>query len=220
LRSIDANIDDLYRLPLSGFVSARAGLAKSLAGADAARVRSLRKPTVVPWAVNQVFWRARPVYDRVMKTGERLRQAQVAALGGGKADVRAPGEAHRRAIADAVREAERFAAADHAHADPGALTRTFEALSLASTPPADPGRLTRPLQPAGFEALAGIPVKIQVKRPAQIEAKAPDEAAQRVKKRRDAAVKKVKKAEAAVERARRRMLAAEAALRRTRDQAS
>ena len=232
MSSIESKIDDLYRLPLREFVGARAALARSLAGAEAARVRKLPKPTVVPWAVNQVYWRARPLYDRAMKAGERVRQAQVAALGGRKADPRTAGEAHRRAIADAVHQAETFAAtAALSRADPGALTRTFEALSLAPNPPAEPGRLVRPLQPAGFEALAGIPVTIKVKAPSvksvgsTKSAEAPAERAasgaeDAARKKSDAALRKVKRAEAAVERARRRMVEAEEALRRTRDQAS
>jgi len=58
-----------------------------------------------------------------------LRTAQIAALEGRAADVRAADEAHRRAIADAV------------------------------APPEPPGRLTHLLQPGGFEALAGIRVR-------------------------------------------------------------
>ena len=39
--------------------------------------------------------------------------------------------------------------------DPG---RTLEALSLSEQLPEPPGRLTQPMQPAGFEALAGVPL--------------------------------------------------------------
>jgi hypothetical protein len=105
--ALDAKIDDLYRLPLAEFTGARNALAKSLTGDEAKRVRKLEKPTVVPWAANQVYWRARSTYDRLMKSGEKLRAAQIAALEGRAADVRAASEAHRRAIADAVAEAER-----------------------------------------------------------------------------------------------------------------
>jgi hypothetical protein len=152
--ALDAKIDDLYRLPLAEFTGARNALAKSLSGDDAKRVRKLEKPTIVPWAANQVYWRARSTYDRLMKSGEKLRAAQIAALEGRAADVRAASEAHRRAIADAVAEAERLCAG--AKPSPDALARTFESLSLATHPPETPGRLTDALQPAGFEALAGI----------------------------------------------------------------
>jgi hypothetical protein len=155
--SIDAKIDDLYRQPLDTFVPARNALAKTLGGPDATRVRALAKPTIVPWAVNQVYWRARPTYDKVIKSGERLRAAQIASLEGRRgADVREAGEAHRRALADAVKEAERLASEAAASPAADALMRTFEALSLASGSPEPPGRLTKPLQPAGFEALAGV----------------------------------------------------------------
>jgi hypothetical protein len=116
----------------------------------------LAKPAVVPWAVNQVYWRARGTYNRLMKSGETLRAAQIASLEGRAADVRAASDAHRRAIGDAVAEAGRLAASTGAKPAADALARTFEALSLATHAPEWPGRLTDALQPAGFEALTGI----------------------------------------------------------------
>jgi hypothetical protein len=154
--ALDAKIDDLYRLPLAEFTGARNALAKSLTGDEAKHVRKLEKPTVVPWAANQVYWRARSTYERLMKSGETLRAAQIAALEGRAADVRSASEAHRRAIAAAVEEAERMSAAAGVKPSPDALARTFESLSLATHAPQTPGRLTDALQPAGFEALLGI----------------------------------------------------------------
>ena len=119
-------------------------------------MRQLAKPAVVPWAVNQVYWRARATYDRLIKSGERLRKAQIAALEGRSADVGVASDAHRRAVADAVAAVECIAATAGSRPGADALTRTFEALSIAAEAPASPGRLTQPLQPAGFEALAGI----------------------------------------------------------------
>jgi hypothetical protein len=159
--ALDAKIDDLYQQPLDAFTAARNALAKSLTGADAQSVRQLAKPAVVPWAVNQVYWRARAAYDRLIKSGERLRKAQIAALEGRSADVGAASDAHRRAVAEAVAEAERIAAAAGSRPGADALARTFEALSLAPAPLESPGRLTEPLQLAGFEALAGITPKPQ-----------------------------------------------------------
>jgi hypothetical protein len=222
--SLESRIDDLYRGPLSEFVSARNTLAKTLAGDEAKRVRALTKPTVVPWAVNQVYWRARPTYDRVIKTGERLREAQVTALEGKKTDVRAATDAHRRAIADAVQEAETIAADDGAQPPRDALMRTFEAISLTPDRAERPGRLTKPLQPAGFEALAGVKVAppSAPARPAVDPADARKAAA--AQKKEEAERKKreaeVKKAEARLERARRQMAEAQAALKRSRDQLS
>lgn len=223
MSSLDAKIDELYRAPLGEFVAARTALAKTLAGDEAKRVKALTKPTVVPWAVNQVYWRARATYDRVLKSGEKLREAQVAALGGKKADIRAATEAHRKAIADAVQQAEKLAAADGTHPAADALMRTFEAISLAAEPLETPGRLTKPLQPAGFEALAGVKVAPQIVK--KIEAKREEEERNRPTpaaiKKAEATRKKheaeIKKAEAALERARRKMAEAEAALKAKKD---
>ena len=155
---LDPKIDDLYKGPLKGFVASRTALAKTLAGEEARRVKGLQKPTIVPWAVNQVYWHARPVYDRLAASGEKLRAAQIAALKGKANDVRRATEAHRKAMRDAVAEALRLASYG-AHPSADELTKTLEAVSLARDLPEQPGRLTKPLQPAGFEALAGVPVK-------------------------------------------------------------
>jgi hypothetical protein len=157
--SLESSIDRLYQEPLEGFVAARTALAKTLTGAEAKRVKALPKPTAVPWAVNQVYWHARPVYDRLIKSGGALRAAQITALGGRAADVRGAGDAHRKAIAAAAAEAVRLAAAGGVNLSADVLSQTLEVLSLASTPAESAGRLTKPLRPAGFEALAGVTVK-------------------------------------------------------------
>ena len=186
MSALDARIDELYQQPPNEFTAARNALAKTLNGADAARVRALPKPTVVPWVVNQVYWRARGVFDRLRKSGERLRAAQIAALKGRSADLRGATEAHRQAIAEAAAQAVRIAQTASVHPGADELTRTLEALSLAPDMPEPPGRLTRPLRPAGFEALTGVtPVVV----PAQ---KAPQHAKreQETAKRQEAVAKR------------------------------
>jgi len=157
--SLDSRIDDLYKVPLNEFVAERTALAKSLTGEDARAVKALPKPTVVPWAVNQLYWRARDVYARMLKAGEKLRDAQLTALKGRTADVRGVTTAHRQAVAEAVKTASRIAADTDAHPDPEPLARMLEALSLQKTPAEPHGRLIKPLQPQGFEALAGVAIK-------------------------------------------------------------
>jgi hypothetical protein len=208
--SLDAKIDDLYRQPLDGFIPGRNALAKTLSGADAKRVRALAKPTVVPWAMNQVYWHARPVYDKVIKSGERLRTAQIASLEGRRgADLREAGDVHRRAVADAVKEAERIAAAAGASPAADALMRTFETLSLASGSPEAPGRLTKPLQPAGFEALAGVTPKAV---PAPLAFKARESGGSKVdSKKEQAAAEATRKRDAAIKSAAAAVARAEAA---------
>jgi hypothetical protein len=223
--SLDAQIDDLYHLPLADFTRARNALVKTVRGADATRVRTLAKPTVVAWAVNQVYWQSRAVYDRLMKAGEKLRQAQIAALTGKEADLRDAGGAHRKALVDAVKEAERIASGTGSHPAPDALMRTFEALSLAKDPPAQPGRLVEALQPAGFEALAGVTPNVRLKPDptgvGSVRLRADSKKRAEEEKRRAAEERKraadIKKAEAALERAKAKMRAAQEALRRTQD---
>lgn len=195
--NLDDRIDDLYKRPLAEFTSARNALAKTLAGDDAKRVKALAKPTVVPWAVNQLHWHARKAYDRLLDKGARLRKAQLAALSG-KGDANALREAtdaHRASVAEAARETNRIAGTGAQHLDP--LTRMLEALSLATEPPEHPGRFTKALQPAGFEALAGVkPAAAAFPRAAE---------KKRVEAEKQAAKKheeEIAKAEADVERAR------------------
>jgi hypothetical protein len=158
--SLDSKIDDLYKLPLAEFTAARNALAKTLAGDESKRVKSLAKPTVVPWAANQLFWKARPAYDKLMKSGHALRGAQLAALSGKAAgkggDVKRAAESHRDALAEAVRQAAALAETAGAHPDADELSRMLDSLALSATPPQHPGRLTELVRPAGFEALAGV----------------------------------------------------------------
>jgi hypothetical protein len=153
---LESRIDELYASRLDDFVAARSALAGELKGADARNIRQLKKPTSVPWAVNQVYWHARAAFERLQRCGAELRRAQIAALEGRSVDVQAAVAAHRQAIAAAVERAIQLADAAGIHASRDGLTRTFEALSLASQPPEPPGRLTHPLQPGGFEMLAGV----------------------------------------------------------------
>lgn len=154
--SIESRIDELYKLPLPEFTAARNALAKTLAGDEAKRVKALEKPTVVPWAINQLFWQARSSYDRVMKTGEALRTAQIAALKGRAGDVRQASEAHRKAVGEAVQQATTLAAPHGSHPAADQLARMLEAMSLTAARPSNAGRLTELVQPSGFEALAGV----------------------------------------------------------------
>jgi hypothetical protein len=154
--SVESAIDELYQAPLSEFTSRRNALAKTLTGADRQRVSKLAKPTVIPWTVNQLYWTARPLYERLAKSGQKLREAQIAALKGRSSDVRAATDAHRAALADAVEKGVALATASGSNPGTDPLARMLEALSLSANPPDRPGRFTEIVQPAGFEALSGI----------------------------------------------------------------
>jgi hypothetical protein len=159
-------VDELYRLPLGEFTAARNALAKSLGGAQAKDVKALAKPTVVPWTVNQLYWRDRKTYDRLMQAGAALRSAQIAALKGRAADIRTATETHRTAVGEAVKSAVSLAAAQGSHPAADQLARMLEAISLSPSAPEPPGRLTELVQPSGFEALAGVTPAASVFKPA------------------------------------------------------
>jgi hypothetical protein len=171
--SLESDVDRLYQLPLSEFTAARNALAKTLKGDEAARVKTLAKPTVVPWAVNQLYWRDRKTFDRLLKAGGALREAQIAALGGRHADVRRATEAHRAALADAVRSATALATSGGASPHADQLARMLEAVSLAASPAEGAGRFTELIQPSGFEALAGLSINAAGRVAAPASAKPP-----------------------------------------------
>ena len=156
LNTIESQIDALYLLPLTEFTAARNALAKTLKGDAASRVKKLEKPGAVAWATNQLFGRDRASYDHLMAAGRSLREAQVAALGGAAADPKRSATEHRAALSAAVTAATRLAAEHDVRPGTDPVSRMLETLSLAPKPPAHAGRFVDLLQPAGFEALAGI----------------------------------------------------------------
>ena len=154
---LEAQIDRLYALPLDQFVQARNELARQHRGEQARRIRSLAKPNVVAWALNQVYWSSRPAFDRLVAAAARLREAQARGLLGKAGDLRGAGTGHREALGAAVKEAATLLQAAGHEATPDALrslTAGFEALPWEE--PA--GRLTRPPEPSGFAVFAGMPV--------------------------------------------------------------
>ena len=139
-----------------------------------------------------------------------MRKAQIAALSGKSAVLREATDAHRAALAEAVRETKRLGGIGAPHTE--SLTRTLESLSLAAEPPPSPGRLTEVLQPAGFEALAGVTLHVQPRVRAALAPPVSDAEAKKQeaeKKHREA---EIKKAEAVVERATRELADAKARL--------
>jgi ABC-type transporter Mla subunit MlaD len=159
------SIDDLYQLPLAEFTPARNALAtrlrKSGKTGDADEVRFLVKPSIPAWAVNQVFWKHRTAFDRLLTAGDRLRKAQSSTLAGKSGDVRGALDAVREALSDLSRlAADELTTVGH-NASPGvmrAVTATLEALSAYGTVADAPraGRLVDEVDPPGFETLAAL----------------------------------------------------------------
>ena len=159
------SIDSLYQLPLAEFTPARNALAaklrKSGRADEADGIKSLVKPSIPAWAVNQVYWKHRDAFDRLIASGDRLRKAQASTLAGKSGDVRAALDAVRQALSELSRLASDALTVVGHNPSPGvmrAVTATLEALSAYGSTPNAPGagRLVDEVDPPGFETLAAL----------------------------------------------------------------
>jgi hypothetical protein len=153
----DKEIDRLYQLPLDEFTPARNALAKQL-GKTAPEIKTLQKPNVPAWAVNQLYWHERALYDRLINVSERLRTEHRKLLGGKPAEIRDAENAHRDAVRAASEKVKELLQRGGQAVTPATLTAVAETLEALPASEA-PGRLTRPLKRMGFEALAGVPLR-------------------------------------------------------------
>ena len=155
-RRVEEEIDRLYRLAPDEFTAARNALAKD-AGVDAPEVRRLTKPAVAAWAVNQLYWTRRDVYDALIDASKELRQVHKAVLAGKRGDLRTAGKVHDDALETALKAVLAILKdAGHPAAD---ATRQAALTTLRALPSDESaGRLTRALQPGGFEMLAGLSI--------------------------------------------------------------
>lgn len=156
-RTVDADIDRLFQLPLDEFTPARNALARER-GKDGAAIKALQKPSVPAWAINQLYWRQRSVYDRLVSSSQELRDQHRQILEGTGGSIRDAEKTNREALRDATDAVKTILADENQAATPGTMAAVAETLEAL---PADeaPGRLTRPLKPLGFEALAGLALR-------------------------------------------------------------
>jgi len=158
--NLENEIDALFVLPLADFTGARNALAARLKkdgrADDAERVKSLRKPPVSAWVVNQLYWRHREAFDRLLATGDQASQ-----LSGKAVDLRESRDARR----ESLNQLSRLAAAllrKAGHNPTPEISRridtTLEAISAYASLPGSPypGRLTDDVDPPGFDALAAL----------------------------------------------------------------
>ena len=161
----EEDIDALFQLSPPEFVSARNALAAELkkAGRDdvAGRVKALAKPSISAWTVNQLYWKHRAAFEKLLATGERFRQAQAAKLAGRNADIHRLLNERREELSAMARLAVEILQHSSGSAPSGVtrrITATLEALSaygtLAGAPRA--GRLVEDVDPPGFDALAAL----------------------------------------------------------------
>lgn len=158
----DDPIDALFKLPLTEFIGARkklAGQLKKYGNADEAeRVKTLPKPSVSAWAVNQLFWTQREAFDELLATGQRFRKAQTS---GKMVNMREALDARREALSHLSDLATGILR--HADHNPSLdtlrrITTTLEALSsyesLSNGP--TPGQLTQDIDPPGFDSFGSF----------------------------------------------------------------
>ena len=159
---LNDDVDELFKLPLAEFTDARNTLAKQLKqngrANDANLVKSLTKPSVSAWTVNQLYWHYREEFDTLLAAGQRFRKAQTS---GKIADMRGSLEARREALLELsdlattlLRDAGHNPSPETIHR----ITTTLEAISayasLSDGP--TPGRLSQDVDPPGFESLASF----------------------------------------------------------------
>ncbi len=148
------SIDALYQVPLAEFTRARNELAKS-AGKAGASIRKLQKPNVPAWAVNQLYWQRREVWDRLLDAARVVRAAHGRRLSGRDVDLGVAEAGHQAAVRAAADEIRGLLRENGEVASASTLSAVIETLqALPGSEP--PGRLTRPLKPMGLEALAGL----------------------------------------------------------------
>lgn len=155
---LEAELDRLYQLLLGEFIAERNELAKRLHQEGdrqaAGRIKSLIKPALTAWVVNQLHFRAKPELDSLMAAGDRVREAHLAGADAHREAMTARREAISRLLAtaaDILAEGGQTMSCVHRQR----ISRTLETLASGSTEePA--GRLSRDLEPAGFDVLSGL----------------------------------------------------------------
>lgn len=161
----ETDVDALFKLPLTEFISARKTLATRLKreghGNESDRVKSLVKPSISAWAVNQLYWHHREAFDRLIATGQDFRRAQSSRFAGKVADMREALDARREALAELSTLATKVLRDAGHNPTPDMVRRvttTLEAMSAYPSLPDDlaPGRLTQDVDPPGFDSLASF----------------------------------------------------------------
>ena len=185
--NLDEEIDALFALPPAEFTAARNTLVKRLRAEkrrdEADQVKSLRRPTVPAWAVNQVA-RAEPAaLDQLIEAGAAVAAAQRRALSGVRDAGLREASAERRERIDEVWKVAagllRDAGVDpQQHRQPVAATLEAASLDDEAAEVVRRGRLSADLPaPSGFGAVAGFSLVPEASG-APADAEADDEAAE------------------------------------------
>ena len=133
---LDQEIDRLYGTPLDEFVRERDELARRLTREGdreaGARVKSLRKPTVGAWALNQAVRRRRADTDALLATGKRLRAAHEDLLNGGDPAVLRETMEEERSLTSALADCAEAIASETGKSGPALRDRVRATLHAAT----------------------------------------------------------------------------------------
>lgn len=159
---LDAALDELYAAPIEGFTAKRNALASALSGDDAKTVKSLKKPNLAAWAVNQLARKHADEVEQIFTVTDQVRHAQRRVLSGGKAtDLRKATDERNKVVARLTKLAEKVLS----EAGHGASASTLQAVGdsfMAVASDAEgaellrSGRLTRELEPSPFVDVSGL----------------------------------------------------------------
>jgi hypothetical protein len=227
-KSVDAEIDRLYGLPLDEFTPARDALARKLRADgrrdEAADVAALRKPVLAAWVVNRLTRTRRSAVQELVRAADAVRAGRDGA-----------GERLRGALdglTAAAREVLREEGREASDAVLRDVATTFRTAAAADPEALRTGRLTQPLEATGFAGMAGAvlrppPKRSDDRRPAarpdreraetaKRELAAARDEAKRLRRAADAAEREARRLAADADRAERAVEAAEKRLERVR----
>jgi hypothetical protein len=206
--TLDAELDRLYGLDPAAFVAERDRLARELRDAgrrdEAEQVKSLRKPSVSAWTVNQLARQERREVDLLLDAGHRLREAQQGVLAGSdRTTLDDARRTERDALANLRRAAGRILAEAGRGGEP-ALNRVMQTLEAAAVSAEGRellarGRFTGDLEASGFELLAPLAQgerKRTVRRQEATRSRAPARQRQQQRERLEAAREELRQARA------------------------
>jgi hypothetical protein len=165
LTNLEEDLDRLYALEPAQFVAERDRLVRELRKLDqreeADQVKSLRKPSISAWTINQLARRERRDIDLLLDAGHRLREAQQGLLAG--EDRKSLDEARRtqRDALASLRQAARRILGEAGHGREATLDRMMGTLQAAAVLSEGRellarGRLTGDVETTGFELLAPL----------------------------------------------------------------
>lgn len=156
----EAEVDALFRVPLTEFVSARNALAARLQKTgqttEAAAVKRMRRPTVPVWTINQIAHQDAEAVRQLVEAVDRLREAHFSGAG-----QIAQAREHQRAVLNGLLGRAKTVLTDAGiPTSPESLGRVSGALLGAAADPRQReallrGRLTEESAAPGFEALTG-----------------------------------------------------------------